>query len=171
MKVLVGSKNPVKLQAVKEAFSKFFDDVQVKARSVESGVPDQPFGDDTFRGARNRALALQDEEADFYVGLEGGVMDVLDRTVTFGAFCIIDSQGKESFGTSPVLLLPDRVIKGLKEGKELGDVMDELTGERNTKQKGGATGFFTRGVVPRKDFYKQGLCVAMAPFLHKELYK
>jgi len=170
MKIIVGSKNPVKIQAVKEAFSKFFDEVHVMSRSAKSGVPDQPFGDDTFRGARNRALALRDEDADFYVGLEGGVMDVLDRTVTFGAFCIIDVHGKESFGMSPILLLPDQVIKGLKEGKELGDVMDELTGGHNTKQKGGAAGFFTKGVVTRKDFYVQGLCVAMAPFLHRELY-
>ena len=170
MKVLVGSKNPVKIEAVREAFSKFFDDVSVKSRSVKSGVSDQPFGDDTFRGARNRAVALRDEEADFYVGLEGGVMDVLDKTVTFGAFCIIDRDGKESFGSSPLLPLPPVVLKGLAEGKELGDVMDKLTGGHNTKQKEGAVGFFTKGVVTRKDFYVRGLCVAMAPFLHGELY-
>jgi len=171
MKVLVGSTNPVKVQAVKEAFSKFFEDVEVKGRKVNSGVPDQPFDDDTFKGARNRARALMDEEADFYVGLEGGVTELLGRTFTFGAFCIIDRAGRESFGASPLLLLPSRVVEGLREGKELGDVMDELTGEHNTKQKGGASGFFTNGVVPRKDFYLQGLCVAMAPFLHEGLYE
>jgi inosine/xanthosine triphosphatase len=85
MKILVGSTNPVKVQAVKEAFSRFFKGVEVVGRKVDSGVPDQPFGDDTFRGARNRAYALMKDRADFYVGLEGGVMDVLDRTFTFGA--------------------------------------------------------------------------------------
>lgn len=171
MKVLVGSTNPVKIDAALEAFSKFFDGVEVEGVPVQSGVPDQPYGDETFEGARNRALALRERNADFYVGIEGGVREVMGRTITQGAFCIVSADGRESFGTSPILELPPRVVLGLEDGQELGDVMDEVTGDHNTKQKYGAVGFFTDRVVSRKDFYVQGLCVAMAPFLHPDLYE
>ena len=42
--------------------------------------------------------------------------------------------------------------------------------EKNTKQKGGAIGFLTNGVMDRKDLYVQGLIVALVPFIKKELY-
>jgi len=47
MKVLVGSKNPVKIEATKEAFKKYFDDIE-----VDSKVSKQPIGIETFVGAK-----------------------------------------------------------------------------------------------------------------------
>ncbi len=73
-KVLVGSQNPVKVEAVREAFACYFGPVEVVGLSVESGVPAQPVNDDTLAGAKNRALALrhinttQGLGADFFVG-------------------------------------------------------------------------------------------------------
>ena len=56
MKVLVGSKNPVKIASVSEAFANYFDDLEVVGIEVESGVSVQPVNDETFIGAQNRAL-------------------------------------------------------------------------------------------------------------------
>jgi len=78
MKVIVGSLNPVKIKAAKEAFSRYFQNVEVIGVKVKSGVSEQPIGDETFRGAENRALRLkelvQNPNAHFFVGLEGGVI-------------------------------------------------------------------------------------------------
>ncbi len=73
MKILVGSKNPVKLNAVKEAFSLYFENIEIVSISVPSNVSDQPINEETYEGAKNRATELQkinsnkNWNADFFV--------------------------------------------------------------------------------------------------------
>ena len=176
MKVLVGSENPVKVEAVREAFSKYFDDVEVLGLKVNSMVPDQPIGKETFLGAENRALALTviDNErklnCDFFVGLESGIIHLYSKWFTFGVVCIIDKSRRESFGTSIMFELPEFIVKQLLKRVELGDVMDEIIGEKNTKQKGGAVGFFTKGVINREKLYVDGIISALIPLLNEDLF-
>jgi inosine/xanthosine triphosphatase len=176
MKVLVGSTNPVKVESVKEAFSKYFKGVQAIGMKADSKVPEQPKEDETFEGAKNRALFLKkmnDEKnlgADFFVGLEGGITKRYSQWFAFGGMCIIDSRGRIGFGASPHIPLPDGVVKELLSGKELGVIMDEVAGDSNVKQKYGAMGFFTKGVLDRKGFYVDGLIAALAPFVSEEFY-
>ena len=176
MKVLVGSRNPVKAEATKEAFSKYFDAVEVVGIGVNSKVSNQPVEDETFAGARNRAFELKriNEErnfnAEFFVGIEGGIKKLFDRWFTFGVMCIMDDKGKISYGTSPFFELPSQITEELLKGTELGDVMDNLIGGKNTKEKQGAVGYFTKGVMDRKRYYVDGLTVALIPFLNEDLY-
>lgn len=176
MKILVGSKNPVKIDSVQEAFSKYFEDVTAIGIETESGVSVQPVNNETFEGARRRAQNLRkinDEQnlnADFFVGIEGGIVKQYNKWFAFGCMCVVDKNSNEGFGTSPHYELPDFVVEKLLNGIELGDVMDEITNEQNTKQKNGAIGFFTNGVMNRKELYIEGLKVAVVPFLHKNLF-
>ena len=55
MRVLVGSANPVKIAAVRDAFEPYFPGAVVEGIETPSGVPAQPVGDETFTGAENRA--------------------------------------------------------------------------------------------------------------------
>jgi len=172
MLVLVGSTNPVKIKATKEAFEKFFENVEVKGIEVDSGVPPQPFDEETFQGALNRALNLKRKfEADFYVGIEGGVSKIFGRWFSFGAVCIVDRDGIYGFGTSPLFELPQWVVEELKGGKELGEVMDELEGRKGIKRREGAIGVFTKGVMKRKDLYVPGIITALIPHLNRELFR
>ena len=59
MKVLVGSRNPVKVEAVREAFAKYFDPLEVIGLEVDPQVPPQPVNEETFAGVKNRVWALQ----------------------------------------------------------------------------------------------------------------
>ena len=176
MKILVGSKNPVKIESVKEAFNKYFDDIEVTGINVNSGVPDQPINDDTFKGAKNRAFKLIERDkvensgADFFVGIEGGIIELYSRWFAFGCMCIADRSGNTGFGTSAHFQLPDPVIRELQNGKELGYVMDEIQNKTNTKQKHGAIGYFTNGIMSRSELYVPGLITALIPFLHKDLF-
>ena len=176
MKVLVGSRNPVKIEATKEAFSKFFDNIEVVGIEVDSKVSSQPINQETFEGAKNRAMELRkiNKEknlgAKFFVGIEGGIIKLYSRWFAFGAVCIMDEKGRIGFGTSPHFELPASIVKHLLERVELGKVMDRITGERNTKQKGGAIGFFTKNVMDRKSLYVSGLIVALIPFLNEGLF-
>lgn len=176
MLVLVGSKNPVKIQAVEEAFSKFFPGVEVQSFSVPSGVPDQPKGNQILEGCRNRALELkkindeQELEADFFVGMEAGIIEMAPRWFNFSGACILDRDGREGYGTSPFFELPGHVMEKLQAGAELGDVADELFKESNIKQKGGMIGQFTKGAMDRKSYVGQSLIIALIPFLNREIF-
>jgi len=176
MKILVGSKNPVKIASVREAFANYFEKIEIVGIEVESGVASQPINDETFIGAQNRAEKLRklnDEEnlgAELFVGIEGGIEKQFDRWFAFGCMCVIDKEGRIGFGTSPHFELPQCVVEKLLQRIELGDVMDEIMNQQNTKQKHGAIGFFTNGVMNRKELYIEGLKVALIPFLHKEMF-
>ena len=176
MNVLVGSRNPVKLTATEEAFSRFFDAVDVVGIDVKSKVSQQPIEDETFVGARTRAFELsrvneaRHLEAEFFVGIEVGIKRLFHRWFAFGVMCIMDGRGRIGYGTSPFFELPPSIIEKLLNGIELGEVMDTLIGEKNTKQKQGAVGYFTKDVMTRKSYYVAGLTVALIPFLNSDHY-
>ncbi|MBL1214438.1 MAG: inosine/xanthosine triphosphatase [Ignavibacteriae bacterium] len=176
MKVLVGSNNPVKLEAAKEAFAAYYEDVEAVGINVDSNVPDQPIGDETYAGAENRALQLleiNDKEklnADYFVGIEGGVSKVNNKLFAFGCMCILNKKKQKSFGTSPHFELPNLFSQKIMSGTELGILIDKHTDSHNTKQKAGAIGYFTKGKMDRKDLYVHGLIVALIPFINEKLY-
>lgn len=176
MLILVGSRNPVKSGAVADVFASYFGDVEVRGIEVASGVPAQPVGDDTWTGARNRALALVERSraerlgAAYCAGLEGGIAQLAGRWYTFGVICIADATGRCGFGVSPMFELPKSIVDRLLAGEELGHVIDDLSGDRNTKQKGGAIAHMTQGRIDRKQLYAQGVVMALVPFLNDALY-
>ena len=165
MRIAVGSTNPVKIDAVREVFGEVFGDVEVIGEEVGSGVSKQPFGDEVIRGAEDRAKkAIKLVDADYGVGIEGGVMKLGGRWYNLGFVIIINKEGKMGTGTSGWFECSPSILEKLKKGKELGEVIDELTGRKDTKMQGGAIGLFTRGKVSRKDLYKHGVFMALIPF-------
>jgi inosine/xanthosine triphosphatase len=174
--VLVGSKNPVKINATLEAFNHYFENVEVIGVSVDSGVPDQPVNEQTPIGAKNRALALRKmsnkeyPEAHYFVGIEGGICELYTTWFSYGSMYIVDKEGTFGWGTSPLFQLPRGVISELLKGYELGTVMDKLTGDHNTKQKSGTVGILTKGIIDRKNLYVSGLVAALIPFVNKNLF-
>lgn len=176
MEVLVGSENPVKIVAAKEVFSKYFDQVKVTGIEVSSKVSAQPINEETFEGAKNRALELKklnEKEnlgADFFVGIEGGITKLYSKWFTLGVGCVIDSQGRVGYGVSPYFELPESFVEQLLSGSELGQVMEKISGKDNIRQREGAIGFLSKGVMDRKNLYIHSLIVALVPFLNKDLY-
>ncbi|MCK4730540.1 MAG: inosine/xanthosine triphosphatase [Candidatus Aenigmarchaeota archaeon] len=175
-KILVGSQNPVKINSVKEGFSNYFKNIEVIGVDVNSGVPDQPVNDEIFEGAKNRALELKKKDdlenlgGGFFVGIEGGITEINSKWHNFMVVYIIDDKGRTGLGTSSHFELPEIVAKKLLNGGELGPAMDELTGDSNIKQKGGAIGFFTKDVLNRKDLCVPGVITALIPFINEKLY-
>lgn len=173
IKVLVGSRNPVKIGAVRNALAPLFPGrlVECEGMHAPSGVHDQPMSAaETREGALNRMnFCRQNGEADFYVALEGGVDVTEDGPGTFGYVAIANGVDV-SVGCSAWLPLPPAVYEALLEGEELGDVMDRLFNTVNIKQQGGAIGLVTNGHATRESAYTQAMVLAMAPFLHPELY-
>ncbi|WP_336034761.1 inosine/xanthosine triphosphatase [Halobacterium yunchengense] len=162
MRVAVGSGNPVKRDAVAAALP----DATVEPVPVESGVPEQPWGDDeTVEGARNRAeRALAAGAYDLGVGLEGGVAP--GPTGLFLVMWAAATDGDRwEVGAGPRMRLPDRVADRLRDGAELGPVMDDLLDTSGVAENRGAAGVLTGGVTDRTEALRTAVAGALGPFL------
>lgn len=178
VRVLVGSTNPVKKGAALKAFAKVFPDhaIHCEAMYAPSGVPDQPMNEaDTKLGALNRAAfcSHQDHEQayDYYVAMEGGVEHFSEGAATFAYMTIRDKKGRMITGRTSNLPLPGFVYDRLQQGEELAEVMDDIFNQHNIRQKGGAIGVLTNHLETRESVYMQALVLALAPFVHQELYQ
>jgi inosine/xanthosine triphosphatase len=171
VKVIVASRNPVKIGAASEAFSAVFPDAPIRVRgiSVDSGVGDQPESDTKTReGARARASRAHDAVpgADFWVGLEGGVEVLDDQLMAFAWMAIKGRIGEISEARSPTLPLPPAIKELVDAGMELGEANDRVFSTVNSKQAGGAYGLLTNGRYTRESIYAQTLIIALTPFVN-----
>jgi len=167
-KVIIASLNPAKISAVQSAFEAVFPSqiFDYQGVSVPSEVADQPMSnEETKAGALNRVKNAKQEikNGDFYVGLEAGIED----SVTF-AWMIIESQTHRGESRSASLMLPPEVLTKLQTANELGDVMDDVFGTDNIKQKGGAIGLLTQHQLTRSSVYHQALILALIPFTNPQ---
>jgi inosine/xanthosine triphosphatase len=167
MKVAIGSGNPVKIAAVKLAFRKVFPKGNFAFIPIEvpSGVPAQPFGSQTIRGAANRAeRARKKADADYGVGIEGGIRKVGRKRHFLEAWSVIvDRDGRKTLGAATMSQISGGVLgKIIKEGKELGKATDEVFGTKDVGRKEGFVGVMTNGVVTRKDALAYAVTMALA---------
>ncbi|MBK6263523.1 inosine/xanthosine triphosphatase [Marivirga sp. S37H4] len=174
-KVIIASKNPVKINAVKNGFEKMFpsEHFEFVGISVPSGVRDQPRDNqETKRGAFNRSVNAKKQvhDAHFWVGIEGGI-DKIENEMEAFAWVVIQSEemyGKAKTGT---LYLPQAVVALINEGKELGEADDLVFGHTNSKQKNGAVGILTGNIIDRTSYYTHAVIMALIPFKNADLYK
>lgn len=173
----VGTTNRAKVECVTTIVNKCFpNDVhEVRAVSVVSGVADQPMSaDETQRGSVNRAKAALSAvpEADFGIGLEGGLEHIAERWFECGWMAVIERKtGKCGIGSSARFEMSETLMRPiLSEGKELAEVMDALTGETDVRSGLGAMGVLTAGHLGRAAAYEHGLIFALGPFLSDNKY-
>ena len=134
MIVAVGSKNAAKVKAVKDVFSLFGQEAEVKGFSVDTGVSEQPLSlEETVEGAVNRAKAAWEKskgECDFSVGIESGLERVKQAKtgyMDFGANAVFD--GKRAYiGLNACFEWPEKVLEKVLDGKEVSDAWLELWG-------------------------------------------
>jgi inosine/xanthosine triphosphatase len=173
IKILVASKNPVKMDAVKEGLAAFLSGTfEVIGVSVESEVPDQPMSDaETLQGAKTRVenARKQFPGHNFYVGIEGGVEDSSFGLMAF-AWIVISNNQKLGKARTAGFFLPPRVAELVHQGYELGDADDIVFAKQNSKQQNGAIGLLTNDTITRKSLYMPAVQMAFIPFLNPELY-
>lgn len=173
IRIVVGSRNPVKINAAYHAFKTLFNEADIHCEGMDapSGVAAQPMTEfDTRLGAINRVkYCQQTQTADFYVAMEGGV-DHFDYGPATFAYIAIATQDTLSIGKGAQLPLPPQVYQALQQGEELGHVMDRLFSTENIKQKGGAIALLTQGQATRESNYTHAIILAMAPLLNPHLY-
>jgi len=173
MKIAVGSKNPVKIKAVETAFKRFWTEVSVVGLEVDHGASIQPSSQkEAILGATKRAqLALEQAKADYGVGLEGNTFDSEQGMFLDGWVVIVNKHGEKGIANAGSLMMPEKIAKEVRKGKELGPVTDELFGHDNIKQKEGTVGMLTNNAITRTDAFEKGVIYALARFLNPKYYK
>ena len=176
MKILIGTKNPGKIEGARQAFEKYFDNVEIEGISVKSEVGNQPINEEIFQGAKNRINNLKryaidnNMEADFYVSSEAGITNLLGEWIDINAVVIEDSQGFQSVGTSQGFPIPDKYIEEIKR-TELGKVMDRLfSGKELGKGKGGIS-LLTKDEITRIDLTKNAFIMALISHINGDIWK
>ncbi|MBP1947841.1 DUF84 family protein [Virgibacillus litoralis] len=151
MEVIIGSKNPTKVQAVEEVFVKH----GVSGLDALSKVSAQPLSDfETREGAMNRAMqCIETTSGDIGIGLEGGVMQVGDQLYLCNWGALVTRE-KEVFTASGArILLPKEFTNQLQGGAELGDIMDTYAKRKDVRKNEGAIGIFTNDQISRKEMF------------------
>lgn len=174
--VIVASLNPVKINTAKQGFEEAFrggGEFEFEGINVESGVSYQPMSEEeTYKGALNRAKNAQKErpEADFFVGIEGGLEMIGDEGRCFAIVCIIDKSGRIGSSSTGYFVQPKQVMELVKKGYELGHADDIVLNLSNSKQNKGSIAVLTGDVMTRESFYQPAIVLALIPFLNPELY-
>ncbi len=173
MRVVVASRNPVKVEAVRAAYQRMgLPIADLEAVSVPSGVPDQPRSDaETRRGASGRVRAARERypEGDHWAGIEGGIQDGEAGMAAFAWVEVLTSTVRGR-SRSATFFLPEAVARLVRSGMELGDADDAVFGESNSKQKAGAVGLLTGGGVDRRELYEQAVVLALVALKNPDLY-
>ena len=173
MKVIVGSKNPVKLRATQNVLKKIYTELEVQAIDADSEVPDQPIGlEITIQGAINRAKNAFSREFDLAVGIESGLLEVPNSITGYLdlQWCAIYDGEKTTLGVSAGFEYPPMVIEQVLRGMEVGDVMDQVTGVDQLGQKTGAVSQLSRGLLDRTGNTEQCVLMAMIPLMNEKVY-
>ena len=180
--IAIGSTNPTKINSVKMTVSKLFPnhDIEYKFSSVKSGVSDQPKSStESLKGATNRAknVCKLFPNADYSVGIEGGMESVMkdddDKEIYLqsGWVVVMNKEGEIGIGTSARVECSDKIVNKINnENKELGVVMDEISGKKDVKTHQGFFGLITNNHYPRALAYHHGCLFAFAKFISPKIY-
>lgn len=175
MKVAVGSTNPVKIEATKQAFEKVWPNKKWEVVGVEvpSGVSGQPKSDsESIKGATNRAIgAIKKTKADFGIGLEGGISEINNVWFDTAWIVVIDKAATTGIGSTINMQTPPSFIEKVKQGMEIGESDDLIFKVVNSKHGDGHFGLMSKNAVTRKEAYREGVISALVRFIRPELFE
>ena len=171
MLIRVGSKNPVKIAAVKE----YFTDAEVEGVEVNSGTDEQPKSlEETFLGAKTRAELCRGD-AKFGVGIESGVMPLNELEMEWINIvtCSIWDGSHHCIGMGSGFIVPP-LFMGLVLTEEV-DLSEAAFRAGFTKKKRigyeeGIIDPLTDGKMNRKEYIKQAIVMAVIQLSHPEQY-
>lgn len=114
----------------------------------------------------NRAVHAEHAhaEADFLVGIEGGIHDCEKEN---GSICVGGGEinrwpGRQ--GKTGSFFLPTQIARLIREGKELGEAGDIVFRRVNSKQENGAVGILARDAIHGKSLYTDAATFALILF-------
>jgi inosine/xanthosine triphosphatase len=169
MRIIVGSTNKAKVDAVAEILKEYphLEHAEVSGMPTHSGVSNQPKTLlETITGARNRAESVF-ADAEYAIGIESGLMEVPHSKSGFMDICVCAIFDGKDFhlGISSAWEFPDPRVTALmiEEGLDMSQAINKagLTTNPNIGMEEGAIGILTKGRIDRKEYTKQALRTAL----------
>lgn len=176
MNILIGTKNPGKIEGAKQAFEKYFDNVAIEGINVESEVPDQPVNEEILTGAKNRVKNLRQYaknnniKADYFIASEGGITNLLGDWISINIVVVENNDGLQSIGTSQGFPIPNKYIDEIKE-TEFGKVMDKLFHKNELNKGKGGIGILTKDEISRIDLTRNAFIMALTKYINGEIWR
>lgn len=176
MKILMGTKNPGKIEGAKQAFEKYFENIEIEGIAVSSDVGDQPVNEEILQGAKNRVKNLRkyaeenNIEADYYISSEAGITNQLGEWIDFNCAVIENNEGFQSVGVSQGFQIPNKYVDEIIE-TELGKIMDKIfQGNELSKGKGGIS-YLTKDEISRIDLTRNAFIMALISHINGDLWR
>ena len=172
MKCIIGSVSERKINTVKKIFREYVRnaDIDVQGYATVSGVPDTPWDIETFQGAYHRAMHSKANifDAQYYIGLESGLVERFGHIYEEAWCAVVTAEGKEFFGYSSGLKVPDYVLRRMDELKmEHSDVMTLLEKEHG-ELPNDTWGSYSGGIVLREVSLEEALRNALIQIIAPE---
>lgn len=178
IQVLVASQNPVKADAVLEAFEKYFGEtvsVALASSHVDSGVGAQPLTlIETALGALNRLAAISGTKGyDYYIAIEGGmyclVLPAGERWFESACAAVQEPGSQPQVAYGPAYPVPNRFVQHIVAGKDLTQAVEAETGIKDIGKGAGFNGWLTKNTLTRKDSSAQAVLLAIAGLEHADV--
>ena len=176
MKILMGTKNPGKLEGARQAFSKYFENVEIEGIATDSNVGNQPVNEEIMQGAKNRVQNLKKYaqengiKPDFYIASEAGITNLLGEWMDYNIAVIENAEGEQSVGSSAGFPIPEKYVQEILE-TELGKVMDRIFNANGLNKGNGGIGNLTHNQNSRVDLTRQAFIMALIRFINGDIWR
>lgn len=120
LKVAIATESPEKVNGIKNAISRLFcmkeSEIEFYSIPTESGVAEQPFGDETYQGALNRVKYLKKkiQGFDFYISCEAGIEYAFGQYFNVQVVCV-DNNSSIFWGKSSGWSIPPEDIEIIRK--------------------------------------------------------
>ncbi len=173
MQIVVGSKNPVKHAAVRQAFSLYFDKITISSINVDSGIQPFPMTEaETLQGAINRAKQAYKKVplADFSVGIEGGLFK-FNNAFYIQAIVAVLKGNKMCVARSVAVEISHSIVDQINPSSDLSKkIVDKLMRSNNLFQNEGIIGVLTQNRLLRTQVLRDAVICALPRFLLPQFY-
>lgn len=105
-------------------------------------------------------LEKYNKEAEYYLGIESGITNLLGKWVIINMAVIKDKTGYESWKTGPAFPVPDKYVDEIIN-TELGIVMDKVFEQNDLRSGKGGISFLTNDTISRIDITREAFIMAL----------
>lgn len=177
MNVVIGSASKRKIATAEKVIRPFFvgQEVSVEGVAARSGVPETPWDKETFDGAlaRARGARVAAPGAEWHLGVESGLVERYGHIFEEAWCCAISADGREYFGYSSGLKVPDVVLQRMDEldrpHNEIMKLLEEEHGLIDRETWGNYSGGALVREVSLEEAIRNAFIQAVAP--EKSLYR
>lgn len=133
------------------------DTYQIMSHDIISKVPLTPLENETFSGAKQRAVHLYQQHPGIgscYIGLESGLVTRYEILFEECWCFLLDNQGNEYVGYSSGYPIPQQIREHMKIGRGHIHILNQLADKLNIPQKD-TWAIYTNNLIGRKTSIKE----------------